>query len=376
MRKNIFAVLILIFFIACSDAAPQTEAVSLFAPGTGEYAKLTPQDAQAKMSDDVIVLDVRTEEEFSNWRIKDSVLLPYDEVGERATDILPDKNQTVFVVCRAGRRSEIAARKLIEMGYTNVFDIGNVSDWLGALTLDPSNTLGTIGYNYFGGDLPPDIITPIDFSVSKIINENLPEFTFRLQGESREFYTLNSDRTVYFSREDMNRIDTLTITTADGSFFQEFTDLNAIDHPRATTENYGLKFDDWNFDGFIDISLPMFPPGNRGWTHYFWLWDGSQFARNTQLEEISEFFGAFIDEENNFVRSYSGRMGDYRDDFYKYINGEFILVKQILTERVFTGSEEIYTQRTSTYELIDERMRLTDASYEEWQLNDYQEENE
>ncbi|MCL2755121.1 MAG: rhodanese-like domain-containing protein [Oscillospiraceae bacterium] len=47
----------------------------------------------------------------------------------RAASELPDKTTTVLIYCRSGRRSEIAARELIEMGYTRVFDFGGILDW-------------------------------------------------------------------------------------------------------------------------------------------------------------------------------------------------------------------------------------------------------
>ena len=42
---------------------------------------------------------------------------------------MTDKNAAIIVYCRTGRRSEIAAKALIGMGYTNVADMGGISDW-------------------------------------------------------------------------------------------------------------------------------------------------------------------------------------------------------------------------------------------------------
>jgi rhodanese-related sulfurtransferase len=35
------------------------------------------------------------------------------------------------VYCRSGRRSELAAKELIQLGYTNVYDFGGILDWTG-----------------------------------------------------------------------------------------------------------------------------------------------------------------------------------------------------------------------------------------------------
>ena len=108
--------------------------------GTGqlspEYRKITPKEAQSMMSDDVLILDVRTQEEFDDGHILYAVLLPYDEIGEKAESVIPDKNRTILVYCRSGRRSETAARELVNMGYSEVYDFGGVIDWPGQLVVD------------------------------------------------------------------------------------------------------------------------------------------------------------------------------------------------------------------------------------------------
>lgn len=38
-------------------------------------------------------------------------------------------NATIFVYCRSGRRSALAAASLVKLGYTKVFDLGGIIDW-------------------------------------------------------------------------------------------------------------------------------------------------------------------------------------------------------------------------------------------------------
>jgi rhodanese-related sulfurtransferase len=102
-------------------------------PPKAEYKKITPRQAQGMIIDGAVILDVRTQEEFEGGHIEGAVLLPGGEVGERAKEVLPDKNQTILVYCRSGRRSELAARELISMGYTNVYDFGGIIDWPGEI---------------------------------------------------------------------------------------------------------------------------------------------------------------------------------------------------------------------------------------------------
>ena len=56
-----------------------------------------------------IVLDVRTKEEYETSHVKDSLNIPYDEIDEN-TNL--DKNKTILVYCRSGKRSHIAMKPL------------------------------------------------------------------------------------------------------------------------------------------------------------------------------------------------------------------------------------------------------------------------
>lgn len=70
-----------------------------------------------------IIVDVRTEEEYEELHIKDSINIPYDEIDN---DVDLDKSKIIFVYCKSGRRSEIAFNTLIDLGYT-VYDLGAFS---------------------------------------------------------------------------------------------------------------------------------------------------------------------------------------------------------------------------------------------------------
>lgn len=99
-----------------------------------EYIRISPQDALEMMeNEDVTVLDVRSPEEFEQGHIPGAVLLPDSEVRENALGVMPDKDQVILVYCRSGRRSEGAARALIDLGYTRVYDFGGIIDWVGEI---------------------------------------------------------------------------------------------------------------------------------------------------------------------------------------------------------------------------------------------------
>ena len=79
----------------------------------------------------ILLLDVRTREEFDSGRIPGAILMPYDSIAASFTE--PDMSRHVIVYCRSGRRSAIAADILTGMGYSNVSDFGGIDAWKGAL---------------------------------------------------------------------------------------------------------------------------------------------------------------------------------------------------------------------------------------------------
>ena len=95
------------------------------------YEQITPMEAKEIMDTEknYIILDVRTEEEFAQGHIEGAMMIPDDEIMEKAEGILTDKSQQILVYCRSGRRSKNAASQLVELGYTNVKEFGGIIDW-------------------------------------------------------------------------------------------------------------------------------------------------------------------------------------------------------------------------------------------------------
>jgi len=95
-----------------------------------EYKKINAEEAKAIIdSEDVIILDVRTQEEYDSGHIENAVLLPVTEIADKAEEILPDKDAKILIYCRSGNRSATASKDLIRMGYTNVYDFGGINSW-------------------------------------------------------------------------------------------------------------------------------------------------------------------------------------------------------------------------------------------------------
>lgn len=98
---------------------------------TISHTNISPKDALDVIKGDskAVLLDVRTPEEFRVLRIPGSVLIPDYEIKDKIASAVPDKDTTIIVYCRSGNRSRTAAKELIDMGYTKVFDLGGIIDW-------------------------------------------------------------------------------------------------------------------------------------------------------------------------------------------------------------------------------------------------------
>lgn len=92
---------------------------------------ISPEDAKNMLANNpnILLLDVRTAEEYAAGHIPDSVLLPYDQLKARADELPADKTTPIIVYCRSGNRSAVAAGTLAGLGYTEIYDLGGIQDW-------------------------------------------------------------------------------------------------------------------------------------------------------------------------------------------------------------------------------------------------------
>ncbi len=95
--------------------------------------EISPSKAQDIISNsDVVILDVREEDEFNAGHIDNTILLPRGLLEFKINTIaeLSDKSAAIIVYCRSGKRSALSANTLQNMGYTNVLSIaGGYEAW-------------------------------------------------------------------------------------------------------------------------------------------------------------------------------------------------------------------------------------------------------
>lgn len=95
------------------------------------YKTITMEEAKTELdkNSEIILIDVRTEDEYQEKHIKNSISIPLDMLEKEIKNKVSDENSIIFVYCKSGTRSKQAAEKLINLGYKNVYNIGGIDDW-------------------------------------------------------------------------------------------------------------------------------------------------------------------------------------------------------------------------------------------------------
>ncbi|HAX37333.1 MAG: hypothetical protein A2087_07635 [Spirochaetes bacterium GWD1_61_31] len=115
---------------ASDSNAPAAAIMAGELPPQLTYDQLVTLLAQNRKA--ILLLDVRTAEEFAQGNIPGSILAPYDQLA--ATFQENDMNRPIILYCRSGNRSATAKRTLESMGYTNIADFGALSNWRSELS--------------------------------------------------------------------------------------------------------------------------------------------------------------------------------------------------------------------------------------------------
>jgi rhodanese-related sulfurtransferase len=100
-------------------------------------AQITRDALKARLNagDAITLVEALPEPYYRKAHLPGAILLPHDRVDALAPGLLPDKDATIVVYCAnlPCENSSIAAARLAELGYTNVFDYAEgKQDWIDA----------------------------------------------------------------------------------------------------------------------------------------------------------------------------------------------------------------------------------------------------
>jgi rhodanese-related sulfurtransferase len=111
------------------------QAVSCQQPESGGAIKHVDVSSFQKMTrrSDVILLDVRTPQEFAEGHLSGARNLDFSSEGFAAALTGMDKSVAYMVYCKSGRRSAMAAEQMQEAGFTTITDLkGGITAWQSA----------------------------------------------------------------------------------------------------------------------------------------------------------------------------------------------------------------------------------------------------
>jgi rhodanese-related sulfurtransferase/TusA-related sulfurtransferase len=81
-------------------------------------------------NENIVVLDVREAAEYAFNHIANAISIPLGELENRFSEL--NTGDEIYVVCRTGNRSDLAAQKLAEKGFSNVINVvPGMSAWSG-----------------------------------------------------------------------------------------------------------------------------------------------------------------------------------------------------------------------------------------------------
>lgn len=116
----VFSILILaVGMISCSN------------PNKAVITLITAEEAKEMLDGDktIVLIDVRTLEEYTSGHIEGSILIPHDKIESEIEKVVPNKKTSIIVYCRTGNRTKTATRVLEELGYNSIYDMGGIVEW-------------------------------------------------------------------------------------------------------------------------------------------------------------------------------------------------------------------------------------------------------
>lgn len=116
MELALGAVALVAALNACSSHQSRSE--------PGAPSRSVEQLAWDAIAEGAPVIDVRTDAEFQQGHLPSAVNIPHDQIASRLDALPSDRNRTIVLYCRSGRRSGIAKQTLEELGFTNAINAG------------------------------------------------------------------------------------------------------------------------------------------------------------------------------------------------------------------------------------------------------------
>lgn len=104
---------------------------------------ITRDEAVDRVQSGAVFIEVLPESYHRESHLPGAINIPLDQIDELAPNLLGDLESEIVVYCsdRACQNSTVAARRLTELGYTNVYEYEDgKADWIAAGLATESGT--------------------------------------------------------------------------------------------------------------------------------------------------------------------------------------------------------------------------------------------
>jgi len=119
VQLGLVALVVLVVYLIASSAGGAT--------ASGMATEISVDEAYQMYQSGTFVLDVRTQEEWDEYHVPNTTLIPLDELPNRVSEV--PQGQKIVVICRSGNRSDDGRDILRQAGYDATSVTGGVKEW-------------------------------------------------------------------------------------------------------------------------------------------------------------------------------------------------------------------------------------------------------
>ena len=119
----------LLFFISILNINCNNQNSSKTGAPLGEISQISAAEFKEKSVNQTII-DIRTPQEYGQGYIEGAININYFDRSFLDQVSKYDKSKPIFIYCRSGNRTSSASKKLLKLGFTEVYDLqGGIISW-------------------------------------------------------------------------------------------------------------------------------------------------------------------------------------------------------------------------------------------------------
>ena len=115
MKKVLLLIVCVLFLTSCGSEKAEVKSIDCITKN-------------AYVSEGAVLIDVRSSLEYEQEHLNNAINISVEVIADKIEEEVPDKDTKIIVYCRSGARSATAAQTLVDMGYTNVYDLGSIDN--------------------------------------------------------------------------------------------------------------------------------------------------------------------------------------------------------------------------------------------------------